>query len=398
MATPQLPERSLKARPGLLKITMAEAQPPTVALNKPPARNDGWTTTAHAFLFALLALASLGLDRLYVALGALSLAGISFVVARAPPAEEPRKTVSGSQDDDDDKRPRWERRQHKTEAKKAKRRETRSAQTKTTRRELSEADARERVRKAEDLQKKRDAQVREREEALSRKRELKLQRDDELKRQKEEKNQKDRLKEQEKKRVRDRKLKDRREAAARAKASQDASLSAALTEKCRAYEASVAAYVALAAIALQADSFSKIADDALTSASGKKRSNKAKATAKKAREKAETSADAAQRKRDERNAAHTSAEAARRALAAYCSTQNLPPPLPLPSVSTTVQKRPALAPPDDILGLISRIRKHGGCVPDDSDDDDDVVPAGARVAPSDALSSDDDDLLSVEDE
>ena len=43
----------------------------------------------------------------------------------------------------------------------------------------------------------------------------------------------------------------------------------------------------------------------------------------------------------------------------------------------------------DVMKLIARVRKHGGCVPDDSDDDD-VVSTGARVAPSDVISSDDD--------
>ena len=56
----------------------------------------------------------------------------------------------------------------KTEAKKARRREARSAQTKNTRRELSEAEAREKAKRADDLQRKRDQQAREREEALRR--------------------------------------------------------------------------------------------------------------------------------------------------------------------------------------------------------------------------------------
>ena len=52
-------------------------------------------------------------------------------------------------------------------------------------------------------------------------------------------------------------------------------------------------------------------------------------------------------------------------------------PVPIKSIIKLVAKK------------LARVRKHGGCVPDDSDDDD-VVSTGARVAPSDVISSDDD--------
>ena len=127
----------------------------------------------------------------------------------------------------------------------------------------------------------------------------------------------------------------------------------------------------------------------MTSASGKKRSNKAKATAKKAREKAEHASELARQKRADRDAARSNAEDARRTLADYCSQQNLAPPPQIPCASPQLQKRPSLQIGDDVMKLIARVRKHGGCVPDDSDDDD-VVSTGARVAPSDVMSSDDD--------
>ena len=97
---------------------MADAAAPPAAAAKLQKKNDGVATAAHAFLFALLALASLGLGRLYVLLGAVACTCVTFVVARrAPAAETTTKPSSGSVDDDDDKRPRWERRYMKTEAK-----------------------------------------------------------------------------------------------------------------------------------------------------------------------------------------------------------------------------------------------------------------------------------------
>ena len=163
-----------------------------------------------------------------------------------------------------------------------------------------------------------------------------------------------------------------------------------LTEKSNAFDACVAAYVACAVLADEADAAHKTCEDALTSASGKKRSNKAKATAKKAREKAEHAADVARQRRADRDAARSQAEDARRTLADYCSQQHLAPPPQIPCASPSSQKRPSLQIGDDVMKLIARVRKHGGCVPDDSDDDDDVVSTGARVAPSDVISSDDD--------
>ena len=151
----------------------------------------------------------------------------------------------------------------------------------------------------------------------------------------------------------------------------------------------MAAYVACCVLADEADGAHKTCEEALTSASGKKRSNKAKATAKKAREKAEHASELARQKRADRDAARSNAEDARRTLADYCSQQNLAPPPQIPCASPQLQKRPSLQIGDDVMKLIARVRKHGGCVPDDSDDDD-VVSTGARVAPSDVTSSDDD--------
>ena len=83
---------------------------PPAAAAKLQKKNDGVAAAAHAFLFALLALASLGLGRLYVLLGAVACTCVTFVVARrAPATEQTTKPSSGSVDDDDDKRPRWER-------------------------------------------------------------------------------------------------------------------------------------------------------------------------------------------------------------------------------------------------------------------------------------------------
>ena len=368
---------------------MADTQP-AVAVAPKGKKNDGVATAAHAFLFALLALASLGLGRLYVLLGAVACTCVTFVVARRTPAtEQTTKPSSGSVDDDDDKRPRWERRYMKTEAKKARRREARSAQTKNTRRELSEAEAREKLKRADDLQRKRDQQAREREEALRRKQQQKLEKEAELRRQKEEKRQKDKVREQERKRAKERKLREKKEAQLAAKKLAEEQRSVELTEKSNAYDACVAAYVAACVLADQADASHKVCEDALTSASGKKRSNKAKATAKKAREKAEHASDMARQKRADRDAARSQAEDARRTLADYCSQQHLAPPPPIPCASPSSQKRPSLQIGDDVMRLIARVRKHGGCVPDDSDDDD-VVSTGARVAPSDVISSDDD--------
>ena len=72
----------------------------------------------------------------------------------------------------------------------------------------------------------------------------------------------------------------------------------------------MAAYVACAVLADEADAAHKTCEEALTSASGKKRSNKAKATAKKAREKAENAAETARQKRADRDAARECAAAA----------------------------------------------------------------------------------------
>ena len=369
---------------------MADAAAPPAAAAKLQKKNDGVATAAHAFLFALLALASLGLGRLYVLLGAVACTCVTFVVARrAPSTETPTKPSSGSVDDDDDKRPRWERRYMKTEAKKARRREARSAQTKNTRRELSEAEAREKAKRADDLQRKRDQQAREREEALRRKQQQKLQKEEELRRQKEEKRQKDKQREQERRRAKEKKLKEKKEAQLQAKKLAEAQKTIELSEKSNAFDACVAAYVACCVLADEADAAHKTCEEALTSASGKKRSNKAKATAKKAREKAENAAETARQKRADRDAARSNAEDARRTLADYCSQQNLAPPPQIPCASPQLQKRPSLQIGDDVMKLIARVRKHGGCVPDDSDDDD-VVSTGARVAPSDVISSDDD--------
>ena len=210
-----------------------------------------------------------------------------------------------------------------------------------------------------------------------------------MRRQKEEKRQKDKVREQERKKAKERKLREKKEAQLAAKKLAEEQRSVELTEKSNAYDACVAAYVAACVLADQADASHKVCEDALTSASGKKRSNKAKATAKKAREKAEHASELARQKRADRDAARDRAESARRTLADYCSHQNLAPPPPIPCASPQLQKRPSLQIGDDVMKLIARVRKHGGCVPDDSDDDD-VVSTGARVAPSDVISSDED--------
>ena len=73
---------------------MADAAAPPAAAAKLQKKNDGVATAAHAFLFALLALASLGHGRLYVLLGAVACTCVTFVVARrAPAAVSDHKTV-----------------------------------------------------------------------------------------------------------------------------------------------------------------------------------------------------------------------------------------------------------------------------------------------------------------
>ena len=201
--------------------------------------------------------------------------------------------------------------------------------------------------------------------------------------------QKDKQREQERRRAKERKLREKKEAQLQAKKLAEAQKTIELSEKSNAFDACVAAYVACCVLADEADAAHKTCEEALTSASGKKRSNKAKATAKKAREKAEHASELARQKRADRDAARSQAEDARRTLADYCSHQNLAPPPQIPCASPQLQKRPSLQIGDDVMKLIARVRKHGGCVPDDSDDDD-VVSTGARVAPSDVISSDDD--------
>ena len=64
------------------------------------------------------------------------------------------------------------------------------------------------------------------------------------------------------------------------------------------------------------------------------------------------------------DAARSNAEDARRTLADYCShktcaaASNTPRP--------TTPEAPSLQIGDDAMKLIARVRKHGGCVPDDS--------------------------------
>ena len=85
---------------------MADAAAPPAAVKQ---KNDGVATAAHAFLFALLAPRP-GLGRLYVLLGAVACTCITRRGAARASYRTPTKPSSGSVDDDDDKRPRWERR------------------------------------------------------------------------------------------------------------------------------------------------------------------------------------------------------------------------------------------------------------------------------------------------
>lgn len=264
---------------------------------------------AHLAIFIVLTMLSLGFEIRSTAIAVIVLCGACLL---APTSNE--QVI----------RPRWERRWAKTEARRAKRKETRADR----KREFIEQEARERLKRASLAAERRDraAELRlEKEQArLDRKRAADAA---EAAR-----------KHLDKQLEKDKAVK----AAHRKRAKEEEDLASSLREM----DALVAHAVALDALAARADNDARRALDELGEVPAKRRSNKSKANAKRSRDKAHDKKKIAETARDD------ALKAAARARA-FHEKQQLARPLP----SNLLEEAPLLETPLDVRRIVDEIRQ-----------------------------------------